>query len=102
MPIGAKLGFAWSLFFPSGPKVDHARDDAKKRLRMILVADRCALSPQALSDMKAAIVRAVADFVVVDTEEPVAVSLTTDSEAGAIFAVNIPVRRVKAPAEEEE
>jgi hypothetical protein len=40
-----KVAFAWSVFFP--PKeADHARNDAKKRLRMILVADRCALSPQ--------------------------------------------------------
>jgi len=33
-----KLSFAASLFFPSAKEPDHARNDAKKRLRMILVA----------------------------------------------------------------
>ena len=82
MSLPAKLTFAWSLFFPV-KETDHARNDAKKRLRMILVADRCALSPQSLTEMKAAIVRVVSTYVVVDQGEEVDVSMTNDAELGA-------------------
>jgi cell division topological specificity factor MinE len=89
-----KVAFAWSVFFP--PKeADHARNDAKKRLRMILVADRCALSPQSMSDMKSEIVRVVSEFVVVDQGEAVDVNMTNDEEMGTIYSVSIPVKRIK-------
>ena len=92
-----KVAFAWSVFFP--PKdADHARNDAKKRLRMILVADRCALSPQSMSDMKSEIVRVVSEFVVVDQGEAVDVNMTNDEEMGTIYSVSIPVKRVKPGA----
>lgn len=89
-----KFAFAWSVFFP--PKeADHARNDAKKRLRMILVADRCALSPQSMSTMKEEIVRVVSEFVIVDQGEAVDVNMTNDEEMGTIYSVSIPVKRIK-------
>ena len=57
MTLGDKVSYAWRLFFPQ-PTEGHARADAKKRLRMILVADRCALSSQSLAEMKRKIVEA--------------------------------------------
>jgi cell division topological specificity factor MinE len=89
-----KVAFAWSVFFPP-QEADHARNDAKKRLRMILVADRCALSPQSMSDMKSEIVRVVSEFVIVDQGEVVDVNMTNDEEMGTIYSVSIPVKRIK-------
>ena len=94
LSFAEKLAFAWSVFFPA-KEADHARNDAKKRLRMILVADRCALSPQSMNDMKAEIVRVVSEFVVVDAGEAVDVNMTNDEENGTIYSVAIPVKRIK-------
>jgi cell division topological specificity factor MinE len=103
LSLQEKISFTWGLFFPAQEAKD-ARNDAKRRLRMVLVADRCALSPQALSDMKEAIVRAVSDFVVVDAGEGnVDVTLQTNEEdAGALFSISIPVKRVRAGASAED
>ena len=94
LSLAEKIAFAWSVFFPA-KEADHARNDAKKRLRMILVADRCALSPQSMNDMKAEIVRVVSEFVVVDQGEAVDVNMTNDEEMGTIYSVAIPVKRIK-------
>ncbi len=94
LSFSEKLAFAWSVFFPAKEE-DHARNDAKKRLRMILVADRCALSPQSMNDMKAEIVRVVSEFVIVDQGETVDVNMTNDEEMGTIYSVAIPVKRIK-------
>jgi len=40
--------------------------------------------------MKAAIIKAVSDWIVIEEDEPVDINLTTDDDAGAIFAVAIP------------
>ena len=98
MTFGDKVSYAWRLFFPQ-PTEGHARADAKKRLRMILVADRCALSSQSLAEMKSKIVEVVSEFVVVDQGEAVDVSMTADEEqGGTVFSVAIPVKRVKGEA----
>ena len=94
LSFAEKLALAWNVFFPA-QEADHARNDAKKRLRMILVADRCALSPQSMNDMKAEIVRVVSEFVIVDSGETVDVNMTNDEENGTIYSVAIPVKRIK-------
>jgi cell division topological specificity factor MinE len=96
MSFTEKVAFAWRLFFPHREE-DHARADAKKRLRMILVADRCALSSQSLAEMKSKIVAVVSEFVVVDQAETVDVNVTAaDEDTGTVFSVAIPVKRVKS------
>ena len=78
------------------PPKKRARLEAKKRLRMILVADRCAMSGAAMSEMKTRIVEVVSDFVEVDEELGIEVSMSQDPEvAGTMYAVSIPVRGVK-------
>lgn len=62
---------------------------------MILVADRCALSPQCMTDMKRGIIKVVSEFVILDQEEAVDLNMTADEATGALFSVSIPVRRVK-------
>ena len=49
-----KLRQAWHIFFPEQPADITPKEEGKHRLRMILVADRSALSPltqQALKDL---------------------------------------------------
>ena len=53
---------AWDIFFPAqAPTVaaTTSKEEVKKRLRMVLVADRCGMSPASLSDMKKTIVTAL-------------------------------------------
>lgn len=49
---------AWRIFFPERPKRLTPREDVKQRLRMILVADRCGMSPASMSEMKKTICKA--------------------------------------------
>jgi len=89
-----KVRMAWEIFFPPGEE-QNARADAKRRLRMILVADRCSMSPESLSEMKGRIVNVVSDFVEVDQANNVDVSMSADPELGTLYAVSIPVKRVR-------
>eukprot|EP00798_Chlamydomonas_sp_ICE-L_P030599 gene30599-35610_t len=91
-----KLRLAWSIFFPAKPKNLTPKDEVKKRLRMVLVADRCGMSPSSLADMKKTIIRALEDYVDIDSEDLIEVSISNDPEVGTVYSVNIPVRRVKA------
>lgn len=65
---------------------------------MVLVADRCALSSDAMDRMKSRIVDAVSDFVEVEDSRNVDVSLSADERVGTLYAVSIPVRRVRSNA----
>lgn len=90
-----KVKAAFKIFFPPTEE-ETARLEAKKRLRMILVADRCAMSGQAMTEMKQRIIEVVSDFVDVDEELGVEVNMSQDPEVqGTMYAVSIPVRRVK-------
>ena len=93
-PPPAQIAAAWSIFFPEKPK-STPKDDVKKRqvltpleqqpgpaalwpkgatlpahccrLRMILVADRCGLSPGSMEMMKESVLRALQSFVDVES-----------------------------------
>ncbi len=51
------------------------KEEVKRRLRMVLVADRCGMSPASLSEMKKTIVRALSDFVDIEGEEGIEVGM---------------------------
>ena len=92
-----KVKAAFAIFFPPSEE-ETARLEAKKRLRMILVADRCAMSGAAMSAMKARVVEVVAEFLDVDEDADVDISTTQDPTRESIttmYAVSIPVRGVK-------
>lgn len=95
-----KMQLAYRIFFPPSAE-DTARMEAKKRLRMILVADRCTMSESSMDAMKAKILDVVGEFVDVDEDQEVDVSMNTDEELGTMYAVSIPVRRVKAEYDAE-
>ena len=99
-----RLGAAWGVLFPGGGagglpgRAPSGREVAKARLRMVLVADRCALSPAAVEEMKAAVVGAMEAFVDVAEEEAVEVSVTQEEALGMVCSVAVPVRKIKATA----
>ena len=95
-----KMRQAYRIFFPPSAE-ENARNEAKKRLRMILVADRCTMSESSMDEMKAKIMTVVGEFVDVDDSQEVDVSMNTDEELGTMYAVSIPVKRVKAEYERD-
>ena len=93
-----KVQAAWRIFFPPKPADMTPKDEGKKRLRMILVADRCGMNQSSLFEMKHSIVQVVSEFVEVEGEEMVDVNVSADGEQGTIYTVSVPVRRVKPQA----
>jgi septum formation topological specificity factor MinE len=81
-----KLWLVWQVFFPERPAELTPKDGAKQRLRMILVADRCGLSPSGLAEMKRSILLALEDFVDIESEEEIDVTVSVRGPAGAAAA----------------
>jgi cell division topological specificity factor len=77
----------------SAPK---SKDDAKQRLKFLLIHDQVDLSPAQLDKMKEEIMEVISRYVEVDTE---AVEFKLNREDGHIALVSsMPVRRVTARA----
>lgn len=89
-----KVKAAWRIFFPER-KYLSPKEEGKKRLRMILVADRCGMSSDSLVGMRESIVQAMTDYVEIEASEAVEVNMSMDPEVGTIYSVAVPVRRVK-------
>mmetsp|Transcript_15590 Transcript_15590/g.21548 ORF Transcript_15590/g.21548 Transcript_15590/m.21548 type:complete len:237 (+) Transcript_15590:79-789(+) len=95
-----KLTAAFRIFFPK--KTDeNARSEAKQRLRMILVADRCNMTPRSMSEMKKSIVTAISDYVEVDNDGEIDLSVSTHPDMGTVYSVSVPVKRVKTEYDPE-
>ncbi|XP_057542124.1 cell division topological specificity factor homolog, chloroplastic [Amaranthus tricolor] len=91
-----RLNLAWKIVFP--PSVTKRSSNAmiaKQRLKMILFADRCAVSDEAKRKIVKSIVSALSDFVEIDSRENVQLSVSTDTGLGTVCSVTVPVRRVK-------
>ncbi len=95
-----KLSAAYRIFFPPS-EADTAREEAKKRLRMILVADRCTMSDQSMEEMKRKIIDVVEQYVEVDEDVPVDVKVKDDVEFGTVYGITVPVSKVKAEYDAE-
>ncbi|XP_041015649.1 cell division topological specificity factor homolog, chloroplastic-like [Juglans microcarpa x Juglans regia] len=91
-----RLNLAWKIMFPSpaSRKSSNARI-AKQRLKMILFSDRCAVSDEAKRKIVNNIVQALSDFVEIESQDKVHLSVSTDADLGTIYSVTVPVRRVK-------
>jgi septum formation topological specificity factor MinE len=92
-----KVKAAFAIFFPVSEE-ETARLEAKKRLRMILVADRCSLSGGAMSLMKEKVLAAVSEFLDVDQDKPIEVATKQDPTRESLtttYCVSIPVKGVK-------
>lgn len=91
-----KVKLAWHIFFPEEPKAVSPKEEVKKRLRMVLVADRCGMSPASLAEMKKTICKALEDYVDIEGEDGIEVAISNEPGLGTVYSVNIPVRRVKS------
>lgn len=89
-----KIRAAWRIFFPER-KYLSPKEEGKKRLRMILVADRCGMSSDSLAGMRESIVQAMTDYVEIEASEGIEVNMSMDPEVGTIYSVAVPVKRVK-------
>jgi len=92
-----KIGQAWRIFFPEKKRNLSnmpAREAAKSRLKMILVADRNSLSEEVQEDMKQTIVNALKDYVELGDRD-INLSINNKGDDGTEFSVSVPVKCVK-------
>ncbi|OVA08817.1 Septum formation topological specificity factor MinE [Macleaya cordata] len=97
MSFSERLNLAWKVLFPPVPamrKNSNAKI-AKQRLQMILFSDRCEVSDEAKQKIVSKIVCALSDFVIIDSQDKVQLSVSTDSDLGTVYSVTVPVRRVR-------
>eukprot|EP00775_Hariotina_reticulata_P012388 gene12388-12522_t len=88
-----KVKLAWNIFFPAvTPK-----EEGKKRLRMILVADRCGMTPAGLGEMKRNILRAMEGFVKIDSNEQIDVNVATNAGT-TVYSLAVPIKRIRPAA----
>ena len=103
MSFFERLNLAWRIIFPSltQRKSSNARI-AKQRLKMILFSDRCAVSDEAKRKIVNNIVHALSEFVEIESQDKVQLSVTTDTDLGTVYSVTVPVHRVKPGYQEED
>eukprot|EP00793_Prasinoderma_coloniale_P000381 PRCOL_00005365-RA len=89
-----KVQAAVDVFFPPRENRGSAAEVAKSRLRMVLVADRCLMSQDGISEMKGDIVSVVREYVEITGENDVEVQIEEDDELGTVYSVTVPVQRV--------
>lgn len=97
-----RLNLAWKIIFPPTTPRNSNASIAKQRLKMILFSDRCAVSDEAKRKIVTNIVRALSDFVEIESQDKVQLSVSTDSDIGTVYSVTVPVRRVKQEYQDEE
>ncbi|XP_071716930.1 cell division topological specificity factor homolog, chloroplastic-like [Rutidosis leptorrhynchoides] len=98
-----RLSLALKIIFPSPSMIRNSNANvAKQRLKMILFADRCAVSEEAKQKIVSNVVNALSDFVVIESQDKVQLSVSTDPALGTIYSVTVPVRRVKSEYQEED
>lgn len=98
-----RLSLAWRILFPTAlQKRSSNASIAKQRLKMILYSDRCAVSDEAKQKIVGNIVGVLSDFVEIDSQDKVQLSVSTDPDLGTVYSVIVPVRRVKAEYQEYE
>ncbi|PSS13476.1 Cell division topological specificity factor like [Actinidia chinensis var. chinensis] len=91
-----RLNLTWKIIFPTPASRRNSNANiAKQRLKMILFSDRCAVSDEAKQKIVSNIVNALSEFVEIESQDNVQLSVSTDSGLGTIYSVTVPVRRVK-------
>ncbi|KAK6116439.1 hypothetical protein DH2020_049901 [Rehmannia glutinosa] len=92
-----RLELAWKIIFPPPTSKRNSNANvAKQRLKMILFSDRCAVSDEAKQKIVSNVVNALSDFVEIESEDKVQLSVSTDLDLGTIYSVTVPVRRVRS------
>uniref|UniRef100_A0A383WG13 Uncharacterized protein n=1 Tax=Tetradesmus obliquus TaxID=3088 RepID=A0A383WG13_TETOB len=104
-PLGKfliKCKLAWNLFFPPQNEAPAAaaatpnlspKELGKQRLQMILVADRCGLSPSSLVEMKRNTLAALADCMELEDLQDAHLRFTMTREGGTTYSMAVPILR---------
>ena len=83
---------------------ENSKDEAKKRLQLVLMQDRASVSPDFFEMMKKEIIEVIKKYIEID-EEALEVQLTRGCEDGlegpALYA-NIPIKNIKPVAKKVE
>ncbi|KAL0372493.1 UNVERIFIED_CONTAM: Cell division topological specificity factor, chloroplastic [Sesamum calycinum] len=83
-----RLNLAWKIMFPSPTSRRNSNANiAKQRLKMILFSDRCAVSDEAKQKIVSNVVNALSDFVEIESQDKVQLSVSTDLDLGTIYSV---------------
>lgn len=90
-----RLALAWRILFAARKKVASPAEIAKQRLKMILISDRCSINDNAKRKIVNNIVGALSDFVEIESQDRVHLSVSADPDLGTVYSVNVPVRRVR-------
>ncbi|CAN6702469.1 unnamed protein product [Malus baccata var. baccata] len=103
MSFFERLNLAWKILLPSPStrRTSNAKI-AKQRLQMILFSDRCTVTDEAKQKIVSNIVGALSDFVEIDSQDKVQLSVSEDQDLGTVYSVTIPVRRVKPEYQDED
>lgn len=92
-----RINLAWKIIFPSATSRKNSNANiAKQRLKMILFSDRCDVSEVAKQKIVSNVVTALSDFVEIESQDKVQLSVSTDPDHGTIYSVTVPVRRVRS------
>jgi len=103
MSFFERLNLAWKILFPSfATRSKSNANIAKQRLKMILFSDRCAVTDEAKQKIVSNVMNTLSDFVEIDSQDKVQLSVSTDSDLGTIYSITVPVRRVKPGYHDEE
>jgi len=72
---------------------NQSKNVAKERLRLVLVQDRCNISPQILESLKVDLIRVISNYMEID-ESGLDVNISEEDDALALVA-NIPILRMR-------
>ncbi|CAK7322980.1 unnamed protein product [Dovyalis caffra] len=98
-----RLNLAWKILFPSSATRSKSNAKiAKQRLKMILFSDRCAVTDEAKQKIVSNVMDTLSDFVEIDSQDKVQLSVSTDLDLGTIYSITVPVKRVKPEYLDEE
>ncbi|KAK4784430.1 hypothetical protein SAY86_018798 [Trapa natans] len=98
-----RLNLVWKIIFPSRAtrRISNA-NIAKQRLKMILFSERCAVNEEAKQKIVTNVVHALSDFVEIESQDKVQLTVSTDTDLGTVYSVTVPVRRVKPDYQDSE
>ncbi|XP_026381234.1 cell division topological specificity factor homolog, chloroplastic-like isoform X1 [Papaver somniferum] len=98
MSFSERLNLAWKVLFPPLQPARRKNSNAyiaKQRLKMVLFSDQCEVSDKAKEKIISKIICVLSDFVIIDSQDKVQLSVSTDPDLGTFYSVTVPVRRVK-------